>query len=47
MENVLYLIEHDDIRKEMGKKARENSLKSFNIDAIMAQWMKIFNSKKV
>ncbi len=46
MENVLYLIEHDDIRKEMGKKARENSLKSFNIDAIMAQWMKIFNSKK-
>ena len=35
----------DDIRKEMGKKARENSLKSFNIDSIMAQWMKIFNSK--
>lgn len=45
MENVLYLIEHDDIRKKMGKKARENSLKSFNIGAIMAQWMKIFNSK--
>ena len=45
MEKVLYLIEHDDIRKEMGKKARENSLKSFNIDSIMAQWIKIFNSK--
>lgn len=45
IENVLYLIEHDDIRKEMGKKARENSSKSFNIDAIMTQWIKIFNSK--
>ena len=43
MENVLYLIEHEDERKEMGRKARENILKSFNIDSIMAQWMKRFN----
>ena len=42
MENVLYLIEHDDIRKRMGRKARENILKSFNIDEIMQQWMTLF-----
>ena len=43
MEKVLYLIEHDNLRKEMGRKARENSLKYFNIDVIMSKWITVFN----
>lgn len=44
MEKVAYLIENVKIRKQMGHKARENSLKSFNIDNIMEQWIKIINN---
>lgn len=42
-DKILYLIEHDDVRKEMGRKARRN-IARFNIDNIMAKWIKIFNS---
>lgn len=41
MEKVLYLIEHDAIRKEMGRKARENILR-FNIDDIMNRWITLY-----
>ncbi len=37
------LIEGEELRKQMGKKAKENS-KRFNIETIMPQWEKIFNS---
>lgn len=42
MEKVLYLIEHEDMRKEMGRRARVNSLKGFNIDSVMNQWITLF-----
>lgn len=42
IEKVLLLIENDDLRKQMGQRARENSLHSFNIDEIMAKWMDLF-----
>lgn len=39
---VLFLIEHDDVRKEMGRKARKN-IQRFNLDEIMEKWMKLFD----
>lgn len=42
MEHVLYLIEHDDVRKAMGQRARQNILKSFDIDVIMKQWTDLY-----
>lgn len=42
IDKVLLLIGDESLRKEMGRKARENSLKSFNIDEIMGRWMKLF-----
>lgn len=42
-EKICYLIENDKERKEMGKKARESS-KRFTQDAIMKQWMELFDS---
>lgn len=43
IDKVLFLIEHDDIRKKMGKKARENILR-YNIDEIMGKWIYLFES---
>lgn len=41
-EKICYLIEHEDIRKKMGKAALEKS-KNYSIDKIIAQWMNLFN----
>lgn len=43
MEKVLLLIEDEELRKRMGRKARENSQKYYNIDDIMGRWMKLFD----
>lgn len=37
-----WMIEHEEERKEMGRKAKEN-VKRFNPDAVMAQWDKLYN----
>lgn len=42
-EKICYLIEEDIIRKQMGEKAKE-SIKQFNIDAIMPKWDRLFKS---
>lgn len=41
-EKICYLIEHETIRKEMGRKARTNA-KRFTEDEIMKQWIKLFD----
>lgn len=41
-EKICYLIEHEDIRQEMGRKAREN-VKRYLPENIMPQWEKLFN----
>lgn len=42
-ENICYLIEHENERKEMGRKAREAS-KLFTQEVIMKQWIELFES---
>jgi Glycosyltransferase len=42
-DNMCYLIEHDDIRKRMGEKAREN-VKRYLPENIMPQWKSLFES---
>lgn len=44
VDKILYLIEHDDVRKEMGRKARMN-ITRFDIDKIMQKWMDLFDGK--
>lgn len=41
-EKICYLIENEEIRKEMGKKAHIN-VKRFAEDIIMQQWILLFN----
>ena len=45
MDKVVYLIEHDDVRKEMGEKARVN-IQRYNLDEIMGKWIQIFEGQK-
>lgn len=40
---INYLIENEQIRKEMGKKARIN-VQRFAEDVIMQQWIQLFNN---
>lgn len=40
-EKISYLIEHEDIRKEMGQKARMN-VQRFRIENIAGQWKRLF-----
>lgn len=40
---ICYLIENEDIRKQMGRKAHEN-VQRFKLDLIMKQWDDIFQS---
>lgn len=42
LDKVNYLIEHPDVRIEMGKRARVN-IQRFNIDDIMDRWTGLFN----
>lgn len=44
-EKICYLIENEDIRKEMGRKARIN-IERFKEEKIMQQWIDLFNSIK-
>lgn len=41
-ERIIYLIEHEDIRMQMGAMAFEKS-KQYSIDKIIPQWMDLFN----
>lgn len=40
-EKICYLIENDDIRKEMGRKARQN-VQRFKLESIAQQWKNLF-----
>lgn len=42
-DKICYLIENEDIRKEMGQKARAN-IQRFKIEKIAHQWNELFNS---
>lgn len=42
-QKICFLIEHKEIRKQMGRKARESSFK-FTQEIIMKQWTELFNS---
>lgn len=42
---ICYLIEHEDIRKKMGLKARE-SVKRYSPEIVMQQWVNLLNSLK-
>lgn len=44
-EKICYLIENEDIRKEMGRKARMN-IERFKEEKIMQQWIDLFKSIK-
>lgn len=44
-EKMSYLIDHEDLRIQMGRKAREN-VKRYNQDVIMLKWVELFNSLK-
>lgn len=39
---ICWMMEHDDERKAMGKRAKEN-VKRFSLDVVMPQWRKLFN----
>ena len=40
---IVRLIEDEDIRKAMGRKARERAKQLFSEEAIMNQWIELFN----
>lgn len=42
-ENICYLIEQEIIRKQMGEKAKE-TIRQFDIEAIMPKWDRLFKS---
>jgi glycosyltransferase involved in cell wall biosynthesis len=42
-DRICYLIEHEDVRLQMGAAAIEKS-KQFSLDKIMARWTSLFNS---
>ncbi len=42
-EEIIYLIEHEDVRKEMGRRGRVN-VGRFKMDAIAQQWKELFES---
>lgn len=44
-DKINYLIEHSEIRKQMGARARIN-VQRFNVDRIMGQWMTLFENLK-
>lgn len=44
-EKINYLIEHDDIRRKMGKQARQ-SIKRFQLENIMPEWDQLFKKLK-
>ena len=45
-DKICYLIENENIRKEMGEKAR-NNIQRFKIEEIAKQWDKLFNSLSI
>ena len=41
-DSICQLIEHPELRKSMGKKAKEN-IKRFSRDIVMKQWTEMFS----
>ncbi|MBW9276414.1 glycosyltransferase family 4 protein [Bacteroides fragilis] len=44
-EKIIYMIEHEDLRKQMGKQAQQN-IRKFYIDNIMKQWDELFKKQR-
>jgi len=41
-EKIIYLIEHPEVAKEMGKRGREKILKEFSLDTVLEDMKKLY-----
>lgn len=42
-EKIIYLLNNDRIRNELGKKSRQNALRVFSMDNVMEKWERIYS----